>query len=122
MRKFIVTCSLILAIVIAVLVEYYCSPWKSYFTMSLTAVFFIYWGVEFVLDYVAYKKEWPAKFEYFAAEKVNKYDIPLEQIEQNRKKYFAQFKRSILGERLGYIAKFLVSFGAALALIIGMCF
>lgn len=122
MRKFIVTCSLLVAIIVAMLVEYYCSPWKSYFTMAFTAVFFIYWGVEFVLDFVASKKEYPKRFEYFAAELVNKKDISLELIEQNRKKYFAQFKRSIFKERIVYILKFLISFAAALALIIGMFF
>lgn len=121
MRKFIVTCSFLALILTAVLVEYYCSPWKSYFTMALTAAFFIYWGVEFVLDYVASKKGYEARFQYFAAEKVNKLNIPLEIIENNRKKYFKQFKRSIIAERFTYFMKIFLAFGAAVALIVAMC-
>ena len=76
MRKFIVTCSLLVALTIAILVEYFCSTWpKSYFTMALTAIFFIYWGVEFVLDYVESKKSYPDRFTYYSAELVNKKDM-----------------------------------------------
>lgn len=122
MRKFIVTCSLLCALVVSVLVEYFCSTWpKNYFTMALVAVFFLYWGVEFVLDYVESKKKYADRFSYFSAEYVNKHDIPLEEIEKNHKLYFKKFKRSIAKEIIVHYAKFLVSFSLAIAIIVAMC-
>lgn len=122
MRKFIVTCSLLGALLVALLVEYFCSTWlKNYFTMAFTAIFFLYWGVEFVLDYIESKKGYPARFEYFSAEYVNKHDISLEEIEKNHKYYFKKFKRSIAKEIIIDYAKFLVSFSLAIAIVVAMC-
>ncbi len=122
MRKFIVTCSLLVALTIAVLVEYFCSTWpKSYFTMALTAIFFIYWGVEFVLDYVESKKSYPDRFTYYSAELVNKKDMPLSEIEANHKMYYKKFKRSIAQEILFHYFKFVTSFAIAIAIVIAMC-
>lgn len=122
MRKFIITCCLLVAILIAVFLEYYLSPWKNYFTISLTAVFFIYWAVEFILDFISFKRSYPKMFQYFAVEKVNKLDISLEEIDKNKKKYFAEFKRSIFKERLTFILKILFCIGVALTLIVSLFF
>lgn len=122
MRKFIVTCSLLGALLVSVLVEYFCSTWpKNYFTMAFVAVFFLYWGVEFVLDYVESKKDYPSRFEYYSAEYVNKHDIELAEIEKNHKFYFKKFKKSIWKEIAISYAKFLTSFSLAIAIIVAMC-
>lgn len=122
MRKFIVTSSLLGALLVSVLVEYFCSTWpKNYFTMALTAIFFLYWGVEFVLDYVESKKDYPNRFAYFSAEYVNKHDIPLEEIEKDHKHYFKKFKHSISKEILIHYGKFLVCFSLTIAIIVAMC-
>lgn len=122
MRKFIVTCSLLGALLVSVLVEFFCSAWqKNYFTMAITAVFFLYWGIEFVLDYIESKKDYPAKFEYFSAEYVNKHNIPLEEIEKNRKYYYKKFKKSITKDILIHYTKFLVCFSLTVAIVIAMC-
>lgn len=122
MRKFIVTSSLLGALLVSVLVEYFCSTWpKNYFTMALTAIFFLYWGVEFVLDYVESKKDYPDRFAYFSAEYVNKHDISLEEIEKSHKRYFKKFKRSISKEILIHYGKFLVCFSLTIAIIVAMC-
>lgn len=121
MRKFIVTCSLLCALLVSVLVEYFCSTWdKNYFTMALTAAFFLYWGVEFVIDYIESKKEYAGRFSYFSAEYVNKYDISIEEIEKNHKLYFKKFKRSIAKEIIIHYGKFLVCFSIAVAIVVAM--
>ncbi len=121
MRKFIITCCLLAAILVVALVEYYCIDWqKSYLLMSFTAVFFLYWAIEFVLDYVAAKKDYEERFKYYAAELVNKNNLTMEDIEKNRKKYFAKFKRSIANERWWQIGKICLCFGIAIAIIVAI--
>ncbi len=120
MRKFLVTCSLVVAAMIAAIIEYYCSPWKSYFTMSIVAIFFLYWGVEFVLDYANAVKGYPERYQVYLAQQVNKLNLPLETFQQNNKKYYAKFKRSIFKERMYQIFKFLFCFGAGIGIVVAM--
>ncbi len=121
MRKFIITCCLLATILVVALVEYYCIDWeKSYLLMAFTALFFLYWAIEFVLDYVASKKDYEERFKYYAAELVNKNNISMEEIEKNKKKYFAKFKRSIMNERWWQIGKICLCFGIFIALIVAM--
>lgn len=121
MRKFIVSCSLLLAIGLSMIFEYLYSSWsKSYFTMVFCAIFFLYWAVELTLDFVAAQKEYPQRFALYSAEQVNKLDIPLSQIEAQHKKYYNAFKRSIFKERAWQITKFLLFYGATIAIIIAM--
>lgn len=89
--------------------------------MALTAVFFLYWGVEFILDYVESKKDYPDRFAFFSAEYVNKYDISLEEIEKKKKIYFKKFKRSIFKEVALHYGKFLTCFSIVIAIIVAMC-
>ncbi len=121
MRKFYVTCGFLIAILVAALIEYYCSSWpKIYFTMAFVSLFFLYWGIEFVLDYVQATKEYEERYQLYVAEKINKSGIDAEQIRKNRKKYYAAFKRSIFAERFWQVAKFLLCFGATIAIIVAM--
>lgn len=121
MRKFIVTCSLLAIILTVGLVEYYCISWeKSYLLISFVAVFFAYWGVEFVLDYVQSKADYEDRFQYFAAEQVNKYNISMEEIQKNKKKYFSKFKRSIMRERWWQYGKIALCFGIFIALVVAL--
>lgn len=121
MRKFIITCCLLATILVVALVEYYCIDWeKSYLLMAFTALFFLYWAIEFVLDYVASKKDYEERFKYYAAELVNKNNISMEEIEKNKKKYFAKFKRSIMNETWWQIGKICLCFGIFIALIVAM--
>ncbi len=122
MRKFIITCCLLAAILVGALVEYYCFDWpKSYLLMAFTAAFFLYWGIEFVLDYVDSKKDYEERFKYFCAELVNKNNITMQDIENNRKKYFAKFKRSIIRERWWHYGKICLCLGVTIALVVAMC-
>lgn len=123
MRKFIVTCVAVLAITTAVILEYYLADYrKNYVTMALTAAFFIYWGVEFVLAFVESKKTYPERFKLFAAEIVNKKHISIDVVNTNKKLYMKKFKRSIFQERLTYFLEMFFAFGAGLALIVAMFF
>ena len=123
MRKFIVSCAGLLAITTAVILEYYFADYKkNYVTMALTAAFFIYWGIEFVLVFVNSKKTYPERFKLFAAEIVNKNHLSMDIINANKKLYMKKFKRSIFKERLTYFLEIFFSFGAGVALIVAMFF
>lgn len=121
MRKFIVTCAAIVAIVAAAVLEYYFATYeKSYATMALTAAFFIYWGVEFVLSYLQSKKTYPERFKLFAAEIINKNHLSMEIIEVNKKQYMKKFKRSIFKERVTFFLEMIFAFSAGAGLFVAL--
>ena len=120
MRKFIVSFVFIVLIVAVALIEHYLSPWKMYFSMSLAAVYFLYIGVEFTLDYVNFVKGYKERYTLYKAELVNKMNLPLEVIESQNKKYYKRFKRSILSERIYAVIKFALCYSFTIALVIAM--
>ncbi len=122
MRKFIVNLLALVVIVVTVILENQFAVYdKKYVTLSLTAVYFIYWAIEFVFDFIKFKQTYPQRYKLFLAELINKNFLSMDIIKANEKKYKKKFRHYIFKEAWVYYVKITLATGVALALIILMC-
>ncbi len=121
MRKFIVTVSFIIAIIVsAVLENQFANYEKNIVTLVLSAVFFFYWAGEFIYSFVLFHKTFPERYKLFVAETVNKKRLSLDIIKAEEKYYKKKFKRTLFKEKFVYYCQIALSLGAGIALIVAI--
>ena len=106
-RRFIVTCSLILALIIGAIIDNIAGFQKGYFAICIASVASAYWVVEFLLDLILYYFSYESTFKLYVAEKVNRTTLSHEEIMKRRKPFYKEFKRLMLrGKLYGYLKLF----------------
>lgn len=96
-RKLVISLSLILGMIISAVIERGVVS-KHYATLAFALAFSAYWTVEFILDYIEFRKTYNKKYDFYKARLVNSTNLSLEQIEKDHKLYYKKFKRSMLKE------------------------
>ena len=118
-RKIGISAVFALAIIISLIVERSVVT-KHYFTMVFASLFFLYWCIEFVLEYVEFRKAYQKKYKYYKAKLINENNLSKELIEKENKKYYKRFKGSMLKESLLKLGVIAGLFGGFLAIFIAI--
>lgn len=118
-RKVSVSAALILAVIISAIVEATLYT-KHYATLVFSALFFLYWTVEFVLSYVEFRQTYPERYKVYKAKIINENNLTLEMIENDNKKYYKRFKSTMIKDSVLKFGIIIGLFGAFVTLVVAI--
>lgn len=118
-RRYIITLMLGIGLVIAVILEKNLES-KHYATLSFALLISVYWVVETIIMYVEFRKTYPENYKLYIAQIVNQKDISAEQVKLENKKYYKQFKRTMIKDSWIGISYICVAIGLTIAFIVSL--
>jgi len=119
-RRFIVTCSLLFALIIGSIIDNAVGFEKGYLAISIAALACGYWIVEFLIDLILYYFSYESGFKFYVAEKVNKTNLSHDDIMKRKKHFYKEFKRTMLKGKLYEYLKLFFAMGLFILLIVSL--
>ena len=93
---------------------------KHYCSLAFAAAFFLYWLVELIIGYVYFRLSYKDEYKYYKVQLINKSNLTMELINNNNKKYYKAFKRTMLKDSSLKILYIVAALGLCVATIIAM--
>lgn len=121
MKKFLIT---LLAVILIIVCGALKNVWAGfvYFALVFSCLISLYWAVILIINYInRFHKQIEKEFNLYIAQKINKSNLTLEDVEKNRKAYLKKFSRSKWKEKSIEIAKTAFCLGLFIGCLI-LCF
>lgn len=121
MKKFLIT---LLAVILIIVCGALKNVWAGfvYFALVFSCLISLYWAVILIINYInRFHKQIEKEFNLYIAQKINKSNLTLEDVEKNRKAYLKKFSRSKWKEKSIEIAKIAFCLGLFIGCLI-LCF
>ncbi len=120
MKNFIVTSSLLIAIILFVSLQSY---WNGlvYFALSFLIILSIYWIVIFILQYINdYYKSFEEDFKLYCINLINTTNLTTNEVNNNIEEFKKKFKKSLIRDKIIDITKILIAVSVIISCIISM--
>lgn len=118
-RRYCITALLVLGLIISAVLEKDLIT-KHYVTLSFALAIALYWFVETIIMYVAFRKTYPEEYKLYIAQTVNNKNISADEILADNKRYYKKFKRTMLKDSFINFSYILITIGLMVAFIVAM--
>lgn len=118
-RKLSVSFGLGLGVLISAICELNVSG-KHYVSLAFASAFFLYWAAEFIASYVFFRLGYKEKYRFYKVQLINSSNLTMEIINNNNKKYYKQFKRTMLKDSAIKILYIFILLGLCVATLVAL--